>query len=71
MLLEICFGPGAPWGWFSLRLRQGSRLFLLWCVVGDDVVEIVLQDLRKLMEREVEADFVNDWIEGESWVSCQ
>ena len=40
-------------------------------MVGDDVVEVVLKNLRKLIEREVEADFVDDWIEGERWVSCQ
>ena len=44
---------------------------MLWCVVGDDVVEVMLQDLRKLIEREVEADFVDDWIESKGWVSCQ
>ena len=40
-------------------------------MVGDDVVEVVLKNLRKLIEREVEADFVDDWIEGKGWVSCQ
>ena len=43
---------------------------MLWCLVGDDVVEVVLKNLRKLIEREVEANFVDDWIKGEGWVSC-
>ena len=70
-MLEVCFWPGTPWGWFYLRLRWGCWLFLLRCLVGDDVVEVVLKNLRKLIEREVEADFVDDWIKGEGWVSCQ
>ena len=70
MLLEVCFGPCPSWGWFSLRLRKGCWLFLRLCLVGDDVVEVMLENLRKLIEREVEANFVDDWIKGEGWVSC-
>ena len=71
MLLKVCFGPGTPWGWLSLRLRQGCWLFLMWRLVGDDVVEVVLKDLWELVERKVEADFVDDWIKSKGWVSCQ
>ena len=46
-------------------------MFLLWCLVGDDVVEVVLKDLWELVERKVEADFVDDWIKSKGWVSCQ
>ena len=71
MLLEVCFGPGTPWGWFSLRWKWGCWLCLWLCVVGDNVVEVVLKNLRKLIQGKVKADFVDDWIEGKSWVSCQ
>ena len=40
-------------------------------MIGDNVVEVVLKDLRKLIEWKVKADFVDDWIEGKGWVSCQ
>ena len=71
MLLEVGFGPGTSWGWFCLRLGWRCWLLLWLCVVGHDVVKVVLQDLWKLIEREVVADFVDDWIEGKGWVSCQ
>jgi hypothetical protein len=40
-------------------------------LVGDDVVKVVLKNLWKLIEREVEADLVDDWIKSEGGVSCQ